>query len=67
VTGMFTPLLDGQVLSTRVEMRIEKTTAEVVESASESPHPGQTWGSCTPADTTETPTPTSSSSSTEGG
>jgi Flp pilus assembly protein TadG len=57
ITGMFTPALDGRALTTRVEMRIEKTTVEVVEAAEEHPLPGQSWNFCAVPDDPETPTP----------
>lgn len=60
VTGMFTEVLDGRVLSARVEMRIEKTTAELVVSAEEQPLPGNDWSACRPADAVETPTASAS-------
>ena len=61
ITGMFEPVLGGRALTSRVEMRIEKTTAERVESSGEDPLPGQDWSFCSAADVTETPTPTSTS------
>lgn len=45
VTGVFSPLMDGRIITSKVEMRIEKVDDELTD-AQEDPLPGESWSWC---------------------
>jgi len=45
ITGMFTPLFNGKIVKTKVEMRIEQIDNALADTA-ESPLTGQSWSWC---------------------
>lgn len=47
LTGMFGPLIDGEVLRSKTTIRIEQDAPTAQHDGQEAPHPGSDWSWCT--------------------